>query len=1111
MKSKSFFLVFCSFTLFLNGAEILRNADFSKLKTDGSPEEWELRGNASDFKKESDGSVVLTMTDKPVMLIQNRLAVNPGTEYVFLFDAKAPRGTDFTVYFEEFVDGNWRNPGTKCRPGGKGMWQPGLVRFAPSTKAKRNRLLIRLLNKNATLQIKNLRILSAAEYREADHSIKTETASIPNNAEILRNADFSKLKADGTPEEWEFRGNASDFKKGSDGSIVLTMTDKPVMLILNRLAVNPGTEYVFLFDAKAPRGTDFTVYFEEFVDGDWQNPGTKCRPGGKGQWQPCSIQFSASAKAKRNRLLIRLLNKNATLQIKNLRIIPADQYQNHGIYEMDDGGTRYVLINGNFERGNSNWQVSGEARSRKTVGNFGNWGLYLPTRGSSAVQSNVMLAPGKKWRLTFFAGSDSKADAQFRMLAMDRSSKKKFNDVVLTAHPGEYQRFEFQFELDGDKAVPVSFYCVNASSEPLLVDELYLDEVIPENPLQIELTAPAYRNRIYSSLPQKSVSGQVSCPNAAEFEIRFNGKTLRQKGNPALFEFPAEPLGIGKHILSAEAFSAEGKKIASSETAIHKMPPKPNEVTIDADNNLRVNGKRIFPMAMFLSGPDILKYAAARNGINVMHDQGWVGDENGALALLDKAKEFGLFLKLKLAGFHEMKNDPDFQNKWRDHVRKILTPAVINHPALLFYDYSDEGIGNDAPDRLYKAALEVMDEVDPYHPVSKCESPRGTVLEYLRKHSRYTHLHGMDIYPIPESVCHSGLADKSLASVGAYAELYRQAVYGKKPVKLVLQAFDWGKLTRKQATGIPSEAELRFMIFDALLHGVKDIEFYNDGTEDQNFYNYFFRCINELYHWEKIVNTGTAVSGFSAGAEPLFARGYSLNGKNYYAVLNRSAKPAECRLSGLAGPAWNLHARKQQIHNGDKLVLPPFGTLLLSESGTLPEGEWQLMKPDPEKEKGLSDLFGPGKREVMAKLGQADWIWYPGETRRNHSKVIAAKEFTLNGLPSEAVWYLTADDGFQAKINGREVLAGTRWTRIYTRNVTSFLRPGKNMLEITGVNNTGSCGLIAQLKLVYPDGKTEVIATDKTWTVTNSEKHTSPAHVIGRFGKPGTWTWMRIK
>ncbi|MBO4649471.1 MAG: hypothetical protein J5806_15080 [Lentisphaeria bacterium] len=210
-------------------------------------------------------------------------------------------------------------------------------------------------------------------------------------------------------------------------------------------------------------------------------------------------------------------------------------------------------------------------------------------------------------------------------------------------------------------------------------------------------------------------------------------------------------------------------------------------------------------------------------------------------------------------------------------------------------------------------------------------------------------------------------------------------------------------------------------------------------------------------------------------------------------------------------PAWNLHDRKRKIQNGDHVVLPPFGTLLLSESGTLPEGEWPLMKLDPAKEKGLADLFGPGKKEVMAKLGQADWIWYPGENRRNKSAVTAVREFTLNAVPATAIWHITADDGFQAKINGRQVLAGSRWTKIYSRDAAAFLRPGRNILEITAVNNTGSCGLVAQLNLIYPDGKTEVVATDKTWSVTNSEKQTSPAYVIGRFGSPGTWTWMRIK
>lgn len=176
MKSKSFIFALCCFALFLSGAEILRNADFSKLKADGTPEEWEFRGDASNFQKESNGLVVLTMKDKPVMLILNRLAVKPGTEYVFLFDAKAPRGTDFMVYFEEFIDGGWRNPGTKCRPGGKGQWQPGNIRFTPSVKVKQNRLLIRLLNKNATLQIKNLRIVPAAEYRETDLAAEVKSA-----------------------------------------------------------------------------------------------------------------------------------------------------------------------------------------------------------------------------------------------------------------------------------------------------------------------------------------------------------------------------------------------------------------------------------------------------------------------------------------------------------------------------------------------------------------------------------------------------------------------------------------------------------------------------------------------------------------------------------------------------------------------------------------------------------------------------------------------------------------------------------------------------------------------------------------------------------------------
>ena len=928
-------------------------------------------------------------------------------------------------------------------------------------------------------------------------------------AEILRNGNFADLKGNGLPTEWEFRGNSENFTREQDGTVLLTRSDKPVMLIQNRLSLTPDTEYVFLADVNAPRGTDYSIYFEELLDGEWVNPGSKFRPGGKSRWEQGSVQFSASPKAKRNRLLIRLLNNNSSLRIRNLRIVPAEEFQNHGIFETNDGKTRVTLLNGNFERGPSNWQLPGRARARKTTGDFGNVALSLPARNDSAVQSGIMLAPRKTWRLTFFAGAGGNADARFKVLATDQESKKKFHDVELTAHPGVYQRFEFRFELEGDRKRPVAICCINTAKEPVWIDEIYLDEVIPESPLKIELTSPCYRNRIYASRPERRVAGKAVCPGAAGLEIRFNGDAIRRPGDSVAFDFPADRLETGKYLLCADAFDAAGKKIASAETAIHKMEPRKNEVVIDRGNNILVNGKRIFPIALFLSGPDIIKYAAARHGVNVMRDQGWVGDEATALALLNKAQEYGLFLRLNLGGFHELKNDPEFKSKWRSFVGKILTPRVLKHPALLYYDYGDEGIGNDVPDQIYRAALEVMDELDPYHPVSKCESPRGTVPEYIRKHDRYTHIHGMDIYPVPARICHSALADKSLSSVGAYARLYRRVTEDRKPVKLVLQAFDWGKLERGSATGLPSEAEQRYMNFDALLNGVKVIEFYNE-IEDQGYYNRLFKCIEELYRWERIVNTGKEIPGFSCTGDAVLGRGYSLEGKNYYAVINRSGKNSACRFSGMPGPARNLHAPKQEIRNGDTVTLPPFGTLLLSDSGTLPAGEWPLLKRDPAKELQTGDLFAE-KKAVMAKLGDAYWIWYPGETRKNGSRIVAVKEFELAELPAHAVWHMTADDNFSAKINGEPVLSGGRWTKIYSRDVRAFLRPGRNRLEITAVNGTGRCGLVAELILSDGKEKTLRVVTDGSWQLTNSEQKSSAPRVIGKFGNSGTWNWMRIR
>jgi len=931
-------------------------------------------------------------------------------------------------------------------------------------------------------------------------------------AEGLRNGNFAVLKENGLPAEWEFRGDPGNFKRDADGTVTLTWKEGPaVMLIQNRLKLKPDTEYVFLADVKAPRGTDYSIYFEEFIKNKINKPGSTFRPGGKGVWVRADVLFTPSAGARSNRLLIRLLNKNSSLQIKNLRIVPASEYQGHGIYEMQDGGVRRVLVNGNFERGPSNWICTGGTRVRRTTGNFGNMAMYLPRRNASFAQSGIRLAPGRVWRLTFFAGAEKEEKVDFKFIAMNEKTKKRYNDVVLTARPGVYQRFEFRFTPEGGEAeIPFSFICTDLSGGPLFVDELYLDEYIPENPVKIELSSPLYRRRIYSSYPVKAVAGSVSHDGAAAFEIAFNGRKLRREGNPAEFSFPAGELGVGKYTLSVTSFDGQGKKIGADTLDIFKMPPRKNEVVIDDANNILVNGKRLFPISLFLSGPDILKYASARHGASVMRDQGWISSEKAALALLDKARQFGLFCIMRLSGFYELRNEPDFQAKWRDHVKKILTERVITHPALLVYDYGDEGIGNDVPDRLFKEALEVMDELDPYHPVTKTESPRGTVEEYLKKHSRYSHMHGMDIYPVPADIRHSALDDKSLASVGRYAQLYACVTEGKRPVFLVLQAFDWGKLERKIPTGLPTEDEQRYMNFDALLNGVKSILFYNDGTEDQAYYDYFLKSMEELYRWERVVNEGKAISTFTAsGADSVLAKGYRLHGKAFYAVLNRSGKKVVVTLSGMKGQAQDLR-RKRVLRDGSKVELPPFGLLLCSEDGKQPEGAWPLPPADPEKEKLTGDLFAE-KKLVMAKLGRADWIWFPGETRKAGSKIVASKKFSLEKAPEKAVLYLTADDGFTARVNGEKVISGTRWTKIYTADVAKLLRLGENLIEIDASNGTGRCGLIAQLELKFSGGRTEYVVTGKDWSVVNAAGKASSPVVIGRFGGPGTWTWMRIK
>lgn len=144
-----------------------------------------------------------------------------------------------------------------------------------------------------------------------------------------------------------------------------------------------------------------------------------------------------------------------------------------------------------------------------------------------------------------------------------------------------------------------------------------------------------------------------------------------------------------------------------------------------------------------------------------------------------------------------------------------------------------------------------------------------------------------------------------------------------------------------------------------------------------------------------------------------------------------------------------------------------------------------------------------GDAPLVPSVGK--WIWYAqgnpaisvpsGDVHFRYSLDIEEKPRL-----EKAVIEATADNAFALHLNGKQILTGDNFHRIYTADMTSALKPGKNELTVVATNlgpAPNPAGLIAAIKLNYADGTTRVIGTDATWSASLDKTNWSAAKTLG--------------
>ncbi len=118
----------------------------------------------------------------------------------------------------------------------------------------------------------------------------------------------------------------------------------------------------------------------------------------------------------------------------------------------------------------------------------------------------------------------------------------------------------------------------------------------------------------------------------------------------------------------------------------------------------------------------------------------------------------------------------------------------------------------------------------------------------------------------------------------------------------------------------------------------------------------------------------------------------------------------------------------------------------------------------------------------------AQWIW-AGRGGDNQT-VFIRRGFDLKEAPKSAKIYITADDYFEAWVNGKSVASSQPdpdnnfvWQDVHILDVAPLLTAGHNVIAVRALNTAAAAGVIARLEL---PGQPP-LETDTTWKATSTE------------------------
>ena len=328
------------------------------------------------------------------------------------------------------------------------------------------------------------------------------------------------------------------------------------------------------------------------------------------------------------------------------------------------------------------------------------------------------------------------------------------------------------------------------------------------------------------------------------------------------------------------------------------------------------------------------------------------------------------------------------------------------------------------------------------------DSSAGAYFPIVRRYSTPMDVLGVDIYPVPApGVAQNDLKNRSLSCVGDYAELAAATGWNRKPVWMILQGWGWGEsggANNLDKMPRPTYHELRFMTYDAILHGATGIDWHTEGgkrghsvcDEPESEYWSVFAFVNlELAHVGRRLAGSIPKGVLKTESSFLRCSLWENNGEKILIVANESPL-GEATFKNPLQESLFISPTGEKVSPGQAFLMKPYDVVILASTPI------SVQKPPlfVRRDDGRPPLWTKEKKTIAA-----DWVRTGKRTTGSEFLRIPCQ---LDKAPSAATLQIAGTSSWRLSINGAHVARGGDFFICYELSVDKYLHAGQNEIVV---------------------------------------------------------------